>query len=121
MKTRMLVLGLLSLFLLGCGQKNVRGDSPSTDLKLMRIGVKHLTEKRQIEGAVQHRDEATDNGQLWNYAGRLEDKSSLDDGDKDRTRAYVFEALDALEASRLPPCPTWNLACKWRRSRTPEP
>ena len=119
MRTLTLVLGLMVVSLSGCGTTSGRRDSPATDLEVLRLGVKHLTEKRRVEGSIQHRDEAETNGQLWNYAGRLEDKSELDDGDKDRLRSFIDEALDAIQRSRQAPCHPLNLACRWSRRKDP--
>lgn len=118
MKTRLLTIGLLVSFLSGCATTPAR-DASNTDLQLIRIGVKHLTQKRSVEGPIQHRDEAEDNGQLWNFAGQLEAKSELDDGDKDRLRSFIDEALDAIEGSRRETCGRFNLICRWGRRGDP--
>lgn len=110
----LLAAGLTSLCLASCA--TTTASEGSVDLELVRLGVKHLTEQRRVEGAIQHRDEAETNGQLWSYAGRLEDKSELDDGDKLRIRSFVDDAIDAVARSRQEPCAWYDARCRWKRA-----
>lgn len=98
----------------GCATSPARDAPPATDLQVLRLGVKALTEPRRPAGDVQHLDEAETEGEVWDYAGDVEEALWLAERDKARVRTFVDEATAAIEESRLPPCRWW----KWESAGT---
>lgn len=108
---RALLLGVLSLSLSACGTRPVRVEQRATDLQVLKLGVKALTEPRVVSGPVQHPDQAKDNGELMDLALDLDDIAFLSNEDKRRLRQFVFEAADAIDKARRPACRWYQLAC----------
>jgi hypothetical protein len=81
MKTKLLLIGLLSLFLSAC--------ATSTELTKLRSYVDALTEPTVIEGPDKTRSDADTNGELWEFAGQAEDAVKRANDDKRRLREQV--------------------------------
>lgn len=120
MKMPLLVLGLLLVFLTGCGHTAARRDPPpSTDLQVLMLGVKALTEPNEVQGPIQHREQAETNGDLWVLSGRQDDVIDLEHDDKRRLRQFIAEAVAAIERGRQPECRWWQFGCKREREASP--
>lgn len=115
-KTSLLLIGALSLFLSACGTSPVRADAPATDLEVMRLGVEALTQPREPAGEVQRSEDAATAGQAWDLLLDLEDLDYLHEQDKHRLRVFVNKSLDAIAASRAEPCRWWQRACHARNA-----
>lgn len=120
MRMTTLLLGLTLPFLMSCASSTVRGDSASTDLRLIALGVKALTEPTRVEGPIQTRDQAETNGELWLLSGRQEDALGLANRDKARVRLFTLDALETLRAARQPDCRWWDWRCWRARSASSE-
>lgn len=107
---RILTLLLLatSLCLPACATSPARDAKPATDLQVLVLAVKVLTEPRRPAGDIQHLDEAETYGQAWDYAGDVEEALWLAEGDKARVRELVTQSAALIEAGRLPACRWWQ-------------
>lgn len=81
MKTKLLLIGLTSLFLSGCVN--------STRLVKTEAYVEALTQPTEIEGPVKTRGDAEKNGDLWEFAGQAEDAVNSCNLDKTRLKKAV--------------------------------
>lgn len=88
---------------------------PSTDLQVLNLGVKALTEPTVVEGAIKKRKDAITNGDLWTLSGRQDDALVVANDDKLRVRQFVADATAAIERGRRPACKAWNFVCRWKR------
>ena len=110
---RLLMIGLISLFLTACASSTaVR----STDLKIIRLGVESLTKPTKVSGAIQHHKQAVTNGDLWLYSGRQEDALEVANSDKEQVRIFVIKSLEAMAEERARKCSFWQFDCK-RKAR----
>lgn len=115
MKTRMLCIGLMVLFLSSCATQTARQELPPSDLAIFKAGITSLLQPRVIAGNIQYRDEAEDNWTLWNYAGNARDGFDLSEYDKARALAFTQQGLEIMEKSRMPTCKPWQLLCRYKQ------
>jgi len=115
MRIRLLLTGVLSLCLLACGASRGSGVKPEnealpTDLKVLVLGVRALTEPRPIAGALQRIEDATTVGQAFDFGMDAEEGHGLSELDKVRTRNFVESAALEIARGRLPECRWWQRA-----------
>jgi len=116
----MLLIGLMALFLSGCGTSPVRVEQRATDLELLKLGVHQLTQPRVVPGPIQHPDQAETTEQVWNLSLDLDDVHWLGEGDKVRVRDFVDQAVKLIAESRMAPCKLWQFKCKSERAKALE-
>lgn len=115
MQTRLLLSCVLALSLTACGTlrgSDVKPGSEAlpTDLKVLVLGVRALTEPRPIAGALQHVEDAATVGQAFDFGMDAEEGHWLSEQDKVRTRNFVESAALEIARGRLPECRWWQRA-----------
>ena len=118
MRTQLWLSLPILLSLSGCGSLHVKGESPATDLLLVKEGVIALAKERRASGDVQRLEDAETMGQVFNYAGELEDINYLHHQDKQAIVQFVTRSMQIMEKGRLESCSWFNLSCKARVRRT---
>lgn len=89
-----------------------RGDEPSTDLRIIRLGVEALTQEVRVQGSIQTRTQADTNGALWSLSGRQEDALAIANGRLEGTRSFVLGALHVVAEARHPKCKWFQVTCR---------
>lgn len=92
----------------GSAAKTASDELPS-DLKVLVLGVRALTEPRPIAGEYQHVDEVPNYGAAWDFGGDAEEAHDLSEDDKARARNFVEAAAVEIARGRLPACRWWQL------------
>lgn len=113
MRIRLWLLGVVLLSLPACGTLRGNGAKPEsealpTDLKVLVLGVRALTEPRPIAGALQHVEDAQTAGEAFDFGMDAEEAHWLSESDKARTRNFVEAAALEIARGRLPPCRWWQ-------------
>lgn len=113
MKMVMLLLSLTIASLSGCASSTTKPQS--TDLQIVRMGVRALTEPVEVEGKIKKRRDAETGEDLWNLSGRQDDALQKSNRRALRTYQFVDEALAAIEEARQGACSRWNVLCRMKR------
>ena len=81
------------------------------------MGVNQLATPRTVQGPIQRRAEATNNGELWQLSGNQEDAFGLSEGDKLRIKEFVSQAVAAINLANLGDCSWYDFKCRSERKK----
>lgn len=83
---------------------------------MIRYGVQALTKPTKVSGAIQKKEQAPTNGDLWLYSGRQEDALEMANTDKRLVFEFVDKSLRAMAEERARQCRFYQFSCK-RKAR----
>lgn len=105
---RLLVIGLLSLFLAACGTQPVRVASPASDLDVLEASVQAELKARKLSnGRIYCLELAATNDARDDCSLELEDTLYLSEGDKVSAMQVLHKGIQRVKL-RLNPCGFWK-------------
>lgn len=115
MKMLLFVMCLTLLSLSGCATTPSAGNSRSSDLEVLRLGIHAMTEPRQVQGAVKKPSEVKDFGESLNFNVEAYSVMWLQWQDQKRLRTFADSAILAIAKARMDACGWLNLRCQARQ------
>lgn len=114
--TKLLLTGLMLLFLNGCATSQGNAESTGSDLEILVMAVEAMLPERSPAGDVKHAEDATTTGTAWNLLLDLEEVDFLHEQDKIQTKDFVRKAAARIAESRRV-CNKWDRLWNLRECR----
>ena len=111
LRTRLYVIGVISLFLTSCASSQQNVKRSENDLELVKLGVRTLAQSREPAGEVKWVKDAETGGQVFDLALDLEDVDYLHERDKELIVDFVDRAMDLIGLARNP-CTFFDFKCR---------